>query len=508
MPDLLFGCGLLYVLVIAAHAAAGPALRQATPLFLLPLLSLLFSSPHYGATLVRAYEQRRDRRAYVLFTVWATLVLAALFAVALASPLVGAIAFTLYLTWSPWHYSGQNYGLAVMFLGRRGAPPSPNAKRWMHATFQLSFLLTALVMHMAPRPGYSPSDYSNAAGVLFVPIGIAREVGVVLMPLVASAYVVSLAGTAWLLRRKSSWVDLAPVGALALTQAVWFVAPYAVSFWGWRTGLEPFDSASELTVTYTLLLFVGHGIQYLWVTAYYARAAHSWRGYSRYALKVAAAGIAIWTLPAILLGPPGVVFQAGYVTSLALLIAAFVNLHHFILDGAIWKLRHSRVAAVLIRSTEEDAETGASERAKTWRGAAAWTAAGAGLLAGVAGFCISIYVPSAIGRGDLLAASNALSLSGWLGPGEWEMHRGLARRFEEQGDFTRTLAHARTWATLNPTGQTHAYLGRIEARAGNREAARRAYEAAAAAYAASGRPEAAARTASRARELAAAAVPR
>jgi hypothetical protein len=319
---------------------------------------------------------------------------------------------------------------------------------------------------------------------------------------------VSLAGTAWLLRRRSGWADLAPVGALALTQAVWFVAPYAVMFSGWRTGLEPFDGAIELATTYTLLLFVSHGVQYLWVTAYYARAAHTWRGYSRYGLKVAAAGIGIWTLPAVLLGPTGLAFQSGYVASLPLLIAAFVNLHHFILDGAIWKLRHSRVASVLIRSVDEDAETIQPQRAIAWRGVTAWSAAGAGLIAGVLGFCISVYVPGAINRGNLLAASNALTLRGWLGPGEWEMHRGLAIRFENNGDFAHTVTHARAWATLNPSAQTYAYLGHMEARAGNRDAARRAYEAAAAAFAASGRPDAAARTASRARELAAAADPR
>ena len=61
---------------------------------------------------MRVYDQRRDRQAYALFALWATLALIALFFVALRSTLLASLLFTLYFTWSPWHYTGQNYGLA------------------------------------------------------------------------------------------------------------------------------------------------------------------------------------------------------------------------------------------------------------------------------------------------------------------------------------------------------------------------------------------------------------
>ena len=83
--------------------------------------------PHYGGTLVRVYDQRKDRRAYAIFSVWATALLAALFVWGAFSTLVASVLFTIYITWSPWHYTGQNYGLAVMFLRRSGVPLSPRA---------------------------------------------------------------------------------------------------------------------------------------------------------------------------------------------------------------------------------------------------------------------------------------------------------------------------------------------------------------------------------------------
>jgi hypothetical protein len=52
------------------------------PDFLAPLLVLLFSTPHYGATILRVYEQRAERRRYAVFSVWATLAIAAWFVAA------------------------------------------------------------------------------------------------------------------------------------------------------------------------------------------------------------------------------------------------------------------------------------------------------------------------------------------------------------------------------------------------------------------------------------------
>jgi hypothetical protein len=62
-PDLLLGCGLLYVFIFALYALGGEGIRASEAPYLFPLLVLLFSTPHYGATLLRVYEQRSSRRA-------------------------------------------------------------------------------------------------------------------------------------------------------------------------------------------------------------------------------------------------------------------------------------------------------------------------------------------------------------------------------------------------------------------------------------------------------------
>ena len=86
VSDLGLGCGLLYGGFFAWQALAGPELRATLPYELLPLLTLLLGAPHYGATLLRVYEQREDRRRYAVFAVYLTILLAAAYAAWLPWP--------------------------------------------------------------------------------------------------------------------------------------------------------------------------------------------------------------------------------------------------------------------------------------------------------------------------------------------------------------------------------------------------------------------------------------
>ena len=63
------------------------------------------------------------------------------FTVGLFQPTVGSAIYSIYITWSPWHYAGQNYGLASMFLRRRGVEVTLWTRRALHASFVFSFAL-------------------------------------------------------------------------------------------------------------------------------------------------------------------------------------------------------------------------------------------------------------------------------------------------------------------------------------------------------------------------------
>jgi tetratricopeptide (TPR) repeat protein len=60
-------------------------------------------------------------------------------------------------------------------------------------------------------------------------------------------------------------------------------------------------------------------------------------------------------------------------TASFLIFTALVNIHHFILDGAIWKLRDGRIASLLLNSQEKIAEA-ASQAGGNFTAAARWLA--------------------------------------------------------------------------------------------------------------------------------------
>ena len=186
-PDLLIGCGLWYALAFAVLAVAGTWVRTAGMQTLIPFLLLAFSSPHYGATLLRVYEQREERQSYAVFTIFATAILATLYVVGVHSAAVGSIVLTVYLTWSPWHYTGQNYGIGVMFLRRRGVDLEGNAKRLVYASFILSYVMVFLALHGGARADdYIPVAY-DPVGYHFLPLGLPYTS--LTLPAVGLAYV-------------------------------------------------------------------------------------------------------------------------------------------------------------------------------------------------------------------------------------------------------------------------------------------------------------------------------
>ncbi len=349
VSDLLLGCGLLYAALFLAQAAFGASYRNAVPHAVLPLIVLLLGQPHYGGTLVRIYESRRERRSYAIFSVWATAALVLAFLAGIRVTWIGTLLVTVYLTWSPWHYTGQNYGVAVMFLRRAGVDLDAGTKRLLYLSFLLSFVLVFGVMHQTLGVATNPLSLYGGTNIEFQPLGIPPSIMALAMPVVIGAYLVT--SVAWVVRLlpEASMRALAPALLLSVTQALWFSLPTIVQYGGWDTGIDVFRQ--EYRAYYFTFIAGGHSLQYLWVTSYFARGSAGWQGFPVYLGKVLAAGAAVWTIPmwiAFVAGAGPFALDGG----LTLVVAAVVNIHHFVLDGAIWKLR-GPIAELLVRDVPE-----------------------------------------------------------------------------------------------------------------------------------------------------------
>jgi tetratricopeptide (TPR) repeat protein len=457
--DLLLGAGVGYLVSIPMLAVASDLWEVAGwSIAASALLSLFISGPHYGATILRVYERRDDRRKYALFAVWATLALCALFVVGLHDALVGSILITLYATWSPWHFSGQNYGIALMFLRRRGVDIDPRAKRLLHASFLLSFGLWIVAMHGARYAVTIPTlSGGDTTTYRFLPVGIPEGAVGVAIPLLALAYLVCLTGAVMRLHRGAGLRALAPALCLLTVQGLWYVLPALAMR---ATGAQLNGLAFAV-----IWISAAHAAQYLWVTSYYAKREDPSHRLAPYLGRALLAGSTVTILPGLIFAP-GWLGTIPWDMGLAILLVSVVNLHHFVLDGAIWKLRDGRVARMLLRSpTSEPAASFATlPRHRVFRTAMALLGAASLVIAGTdlwqREFVIN-RVDDDVQR--ILRASQRL---GWVGRQNPALHVHVARVLASRDELDAAAAEFQRSLDLHPTPAAWVGLGRVHASRG------------------------------------------
>ncbi len=317
--DVLIGCGLcsLPLALLADFAAARAA---SATLVVAGALSVLINGPHYAATLVRAFRLGgRHRQLLIIASVVAVVVVAA----AHALPLILPWLFSAYLTWSPWHYATQNHGVGLVLLARDGnapaAAPTTNERRLLKMVHVLMATSAIVATHVGPREP------------MLVRVGIGPLAGfVVAVVAVVLGALLTLGVVRRLRRRGARWRGLALVAMLVSTSLVWFAVPVLLS----RNGSLLYAAGAVALL---------HCAQYLWITHFVeGRAAfleeRTFDGVA-WAALVLSAGVGLFTLV------PWLASRGlGYDLIISLLILqAVVNLHHFVVDASIWRLRDPAV---------------------------------------------------------------------------------------------------------------------------------------------------------------------
>ncbi len=423
--DLVVGCGAwsIPLLLLAYFSSAASTLAWSVLFY---MLALFFNYPHYMATIYRAYHTREDFEKYRIFTVHITLLLA--LTIVLSHFWIRALPwiFTVYLSASPWHYSGQNYGLFMMFARRAGAHPPTLERRALYAAFLISYAVLLLSLHTG-----SSSD------PLFVSLNVPQTISSRAQLVLAIAFVAcSVLGLSRLISQ-AGFRRMIPSLTLFSTQCVWFLAPTLLSL------LEHFQVPRSRYSTGVLAVM--HSAQYLWITSYYAKREatttpnRSWRPFSYFAILVVG-GIALF-IP----GPwlSSLAFHFDFTRSF-LLFTALVNIHHFILDGAIWKLRDGRIATLLVSSraqisSSKLAEGAVAARSRTmtalrWLAGASSAArtlrVGAAAVLLVWGCVDQVHYYFALHSSDLADLKRAASLA----PYDTPLEVRLARQALAEGD--------------------------------------------------------------------------
>jgi hypothetical protein len=315
---LLIGGG-LSLIVVAASWAFAPNHSADALLGAMPLLFLLSNSAHFAASTVRLYTKPGALRALPFLTMMLPVVSIAVASAAIAFPAqLGRHLTALYLTWSPYHYSAQAYGLAVMYAYRSGVKLTDAHKRALRWCCLLTFVrvLVAVptygvgIWWVIPWEPFAP--YAASRWVLEgISLALALATGVLLVRLYASVI-------------RTTGRPLPAITVLiVLVNALWFFAFRYLSGMVWATVFHGIQYHAIVTIFHVKEKLREPGNRRGWLhhTAWFYGAS----------LVLAYLLFQCWPSFYEMLG-------FGYVES-SILVVAVINVHHFIVDAYIWRLR-------------------------------------------------------------------------------------------------------------------------------------------------------------------------
>jgi len=297
------------------------------------ILSVFVNYPHFSATVYRLYQSPANIRQFPVTSIGLPILLVAAIAASLWQPdWVAPYFVTLFLVWSPYHYSGQTIGITMLYA-RRGGFDIGRRERLALSVFVFS---TFIANFAYPRSGDPIMRYGVMIPVMHFPHWFAV---LAIVTMGAAAAVLIYYGIVWSRanRRLPPPIIMLP----AITQFVWFLP-------------------GQQTEMFYEFIPLFHSLQYLYIawamqiglrTADGAAAA-SPQSVShetlRWFMRNCAGGVALF------IALPWLLFWVNLpaVTVAGVVIAA-LNIQHFFVDGVIWKLRNASVVSPLMMDIDD-----------------------------------------------------------------------------------------------------------------------------------------------------------
>ena len=325
--------GISLVCYVGLTLSFGPK-ASATALSLSLLLQWVINWPHFSATSYRLFRSKENIRQYSL-TTW-LIPLLVLMGIGFSLELPESVApyfVKVFMIWSPYHFSAQSVGLTLIYARRAGVSVSRLTRFCISASIFGTYLLATvraetsserMSYHGIYYPGFGlPSWTVTAANIWFV----------------LGAVGFGIFALRWSIKHRKL---LPPIILLpAVTQCVWFLFGYQTpSFYIF---VPLFHSLQYLMIAWVMQLKEKQTQQSGPIERHYVtRESLRW-----YAINLAGGALLFFLLPR--------VFSSfGYEASFALgVVIAGVQIHHFFVDGVIWKLKNPSVANPLMVNLSE-----------------------------------------------------------------------------------------------------------------------------------------------------------
>jgi hypothetical protein len=292
-------------------------------------LGWIVNWPHFSASSYRLYHSRANIAQYPLTALGIPfLMLAAVVGAFLAPETAGAALVKIYLLWSPFHFSGQTLGITLIYARRAGVTVGRLDRAALSAFIWATYLSLVTGQEVGTAPQFM-------LGVGFPQLGLppwmataatwgANIFGIILLVVFARSCMTA--------RRLLPLVILLP----AATQYVWFVA--GGNLWGYQALVPFFHSLQYLLIAWAMQLKERLDESGAAPSRTFVRAESLKWGI----LNVLGGAMLFWVLPRI-----AGLFGCPLRLSIPILFAT-VQIHHFFVDGVIWKLRNPRVGSPLL----------------------------------------------------------------------------------------------------------------------------------------------------------------
>ena len=307
------------------------------------ILVWVINHPHFSATNHRLYRSRDSMMQFPVTAIGVPALLVILLTAALLMPTtIGPWLVKLFLIWSPYHFSAQTMGIAQLYAKRADFIFSPSTRKAL-----IFFVFGTYLGPTLAAEGYNalPSYYGITIPVFGLPadLFILYKTGIQLAGL---ACLVLLMRDAWKQDKRIPLMMLVAPTA----QYMWFIA---------GAGLNGFQ---EFVPAY-------HSLQYLFIAWAINLKERTDEGNTPrtkmraglesarwFSLNVAGGVFLFFVLPLL----AGKAFTTDPYAAAGITLAV-VQIHHFFVDGVIWKLRNPRVSQPLMTTWPE--LTGRSQNA-------------------------------------------------------------------------------------------------------------------------------------------------
>ena len=326
--------GLISIVAFALLYGLKKTDRTETVILLAAKAAWVCNWPHFAATSYRLYHSKDNIRQYpltALLVPW--LVLAGVFASIAAPKTIAPCFVMIFLIWSPYHFSGQSVGISLIYARRAGIMVGKIER------FALSGFIFATYLSQTIRSQIDSRtlDYYQ---IEYTSLGLPAWTGVVADVWMYLCLILLVGSYGYWCGKQRKIVN--PIVLLpAVSQFVWFVLSADVP--SFNEFVPFFHSLQYMLIAWSMQLKEKMDREHIAPSVQYV----GFESARWYILNVIGGIFLFWIFPYALA-------HFGVNENLALgVTAAGVQIHHFFVDGVIWKLKRKTVASPLMVNIDD-----------------------------------------------------------------------------------------------------------------------------------------------------------